>query len=115
MTPDGLAAAHRIAAAAPGAYRELIIGQDGTVTEPVMCPMHRPGGGDFPLGPEDVVLISRGSAAAGLALAQVLACAGATVAVVGREHPDHDGAAVAGLERLRAAGAKVGYELVAPG
>ncbi len=112
MTPDGLAAAQRIAAATPGAYRELTIGQDGTVTEPVMGPMHRLGGGDFPLGPEDVVLISRGSAAAGLALAQVLACSGATVAVVGREHPDHDEAAVAGLERLRGAGAKVGYELV---
>ena len=77
-----------------------------------MGPMHRLGGGDFPLGPDDVVLISRGSAAAGLALAQVLACSGATVAVVGREHPDHDEAAVAGLERLRGAGAKVGYELV---
>ena len=41
MTPDGLAAAQRIAAATPGAYRELTIGQDGTVTEPVMVPMHR--------------------------------------------------------------------------
>ncbi|HUZ51589.1 MAG TPA: beta-ketoacyl synthase N-terminal-like domain-containing protein [Streptosporangiaceae bacterium] len=112
LTPDGLVAAQRIAAAAPGAYRELTIGQDGTVAEPVMCPLYSPGGGDFPLGPEDVVLISRGSAAAGLALAQVLACSGATVVVVGREHPDHDEAAVAGLERLRGAGAKVGYELV---
>ena len=112
MTDDGLVAAQRIAAAAPGTYRELTIGEDGTVAEPVMDPMHSLGGGDFPLGPEDVVLISRGSAAAGLALAQVLACSGATVAVVGREHPDHDEAAVAGLERLRGAGAKVGYELV---
>ena len=112
MTPDGLVAAQRIAAATPGAYRELTIGQDGAVAEPVMGPIPSLGGGDFPLGPEDVVLISRGSAAAGLALAQVLACSGATVAVVGREHPDHDHAAVAGLERLRGAGAKVGYELV---
>ncbi len=113
MTPDGLVAAQRIAAATPGAYRELSIGQDGAVAEPVMSPLHGLGGGDFPLGPQDVVLISRGSAAAGLALAQVLACSGATVAVVGREHPDRDEAAVAGLERLRGAGAKVGYELVA--
>ena len=112
LTVDGVAAAQRVAAADAGAFRELVIGEDGTVTEPVLYPIDALGGGQFPLGPDDVVLISRGSGAAGLALAQVLACSGAAVAIVGRFHPAGDEQVVAGLEQLRGAGARVGYELV---
>ncbi len=70
------------------------------------------GGGEFPLGAEDVILISRSTGGAGLALAQVLACCGTGIAVVGRagEHDDAD--LVAGLEELRSAGARVGYEVI---
>ena len=74
LTADGIAAAQRVAGAASGEFTELIVGEDGMVTEPVMRPVAALGGADFPLGPADVVLISRGSGAAGLTLAQVLAC-----------------------------------------
>jgi enediyne polyketide synthase len=112
LTADGIAAAQRAAAPVPGEFRELVIGKSGTVTEPVMLPLSSLGGADFPLGPEDVVLISRGSGAAGLTLAQVLACGGATVAIVGRSHPDGDEQVIAGIDKLRIAGAKIAYELV---
>ena len=84
LAATGLLAAARIAAVTPGQYRELAIGADGAVAEPAMVPVQRPGGAAFPLGQGDVVLISRGSGAAGLTLAQVLACSGAAVAMIGR-------------------------------
>ncbi|MDR2986021.1 MAG: SDR family NAD(P)-dependent oxidoreductase, partial [Nocardiopsaceae bacterium] len=112
MTADGIAAAQRVAVAAPGEFRELVIGEDRTVTEPVMRPVKAMGGADFPLGADDVVLISRCSGAAGLTLAQVLACSGAAVAIVGRTHPAGDEQVIAGIDKLRGAGAKVAYELV---
>ncbi|MGI9006756.1 MAG: beta-ketoacyl synthase N-terminal-like domain-containing protein [Streptosporangiaceae bacterium] len=112
LTPAGLLAAKRFAATAPGHYRELVIGQDGTPAEPVLSPLTGPGGGDFPLGSGDVMLISRASGAGGLALAQVLACSGAAIAIVGRDRPGPDDQVIAGLEELRNAGARVGYELV---
>ncbi len=112
MTGDGILAAQRVATSAPGEFRELVVSKDDTVTEPVMRPVTNVGGADFRLGPEDVVLISRGSGAAGLTLAQVLACGGAAVAIVGRFHPAGDEQVIAGIDKLRAAGAKIGYELV---
>ena len=112
LTPDGIGAARRVAAASPGEYRELSVGPGGTAAEPVLTALPGLGGGEFPLGPDDVVLLSRGSGAAGLVLAQVLACSGAAVAVIGRDHPDRDDAVLAGLEQLRGAGAVIGYELV---
>jgi 3-oxoacyl-(acyl-carrier-protein) synthase len=112
LTADGMAAARRVAAAVPGEFRELVVGEDGTVTEPVMQPVAALGGSEFPLGPDDVVLISRGSGAAGLTLAQVLALSGAAIAIVGRFHPAGDEQVVAGIDQLRAAGARIGYELV---
>ena len=89
-----------------------MIGQDGTPAEPVLSPLAGTDGGHFPFGPGDVMLISRASGAAGLALAQVLACSGAAISMVGRDRPWPDDQVVAGLEELRGAGAKVGYELV---
>jgi len=112
MTEGGLRAATRLAAAEPGVYRELSIGPDGTAAEPVLAILPEPGGGQFPFGPKDVVLVSRGSGAAALVLAQVLACSGAAVAVMGRDHPQRDDAVVGGLEQLRSAGARISYELV---
>ena len=112
LTADGIAAAQRVAGAAAGEFTELVVGKDGTVTEPVMRPVAALGGADFPLGPADVVLISRGSGAAGLTLAQVLACSGAAVAIIGRFHPAGDEQVIAGIDQLRGAGAKIGYELV---
>jgi len=112
LTAAGLSAARGVAAARPGVYRELSIGLDGALAEPVLAVLPAPGGGEFPLGPADVVMISRGSGAAGLVLAQVIACSGAAIVVIGRDHPEHDDAVIAGLEELRGAGAKIGYEIV---
>ena len=112
LSAEGLGAARRVAAVVPGEYRELSIGPEGAAIETVLAPVPGLGGGTFPLGPEDVVLISRSSGAAGLVLAQVLACSGTGMVVIGRDHPDRDDAVVAGLEKLRGAGAKIGYELV---
>ena len=108
---DGLRAARRYAATTPGQFRELWIDSAGLPFEPVMVPADVAGGEVFPLGTADVVLISRGTAGAGLALAQVLACCGAAVAVIGRDGPDEDSAAVHGLERLRSAGVRVAFEV----
>jgi enediyne polyketide synthase len=112
LSEEGLSAARGVAAAQPGEYRELSIGLDGAPAESVVTLLPGLGGGPFPLGPEDVVLITRASGAAGLVLAQVLACSGSAMVVMGRNHSDRDDSVVAGLEKLRGAGAKIGYELV---
>src|SRR6185437_4435547 len=62
----------------------------------------------------DVVLISRGAGAAGLAFAQVVALSGAAIAVIGRDHRRADDEVIGTLEQLRTAGAAVGYEIVNP-
>jgi enediyne polyketide synthase len=98
--------------AEPGQFRELIVSADGTVSEPVMTDIPLTGRAQCPLGPDDVVLITRPTAGAGLALAQVLACTGAGIAVVGRESDHDDSELVAGLEQLRSAGARIGYEVI---
>ena len=104
---DGLRAARRYAAAQPGQFTELVIDTAGRPHQPAMVPAATPGAGEFPLGPADVVLVSRGSGGAGLALAQVLACCGSAVAVIGRAGPGGTAEMEAGLERLRSAGARV--------
>jgi enediyne polyketide synthase len=111
-TPGGLRSARRYASVEPGQFRELVIGADGTARELVPAAREVPGGAEFPLDGGDVVLVSRESSGAALALAQVLAACGAAVAVIGRAGPGDDGAAVAGLEELRIAGAQVSYEIV---
>lgn len=118
----GLRAASLIGAAA-GAYRELSIEDDGSVRELMMAPAEFGRAGSFPFGPGDVVLISRACGAAGLALTQVLACSGAAIVVIGdsrtpgpahRDGLERDDAVIAPLERLRAAGAAISYEVVDP-
>jgi hypothetical protein len=111
-TPDGLLAARRHADARPGEFRELSVTASGAVAEVGMAARQLPGGADFPLGPQDVVLISRASRGTGLVLAQVLACCGSAIAVVGRPCADDDSQLVAGLEELRSAGARLTYEVV---
>ncbi len=108
----GLRAARPFADARPGKFRELVVGADGSVSEPALAALELSGGGDFPLGPSDVALVSRACGGSALALAQVLACCGAAVAMIGESGPDDDDRAVAGLEELRRAGARVTYEVV---
>jgi enediyne polyketide synthase len=109
---EGLRAAKRFAAAEPGTFRELVIDDAGHPNEVVMTPTETPGSTEFPLGPGDVVLVSRGSGGAGLALAQVLACCGARIAVIGREGPGETDEVEAGLEQLRAAEVRMAIETV---
>jgi len=104
---DGLRAARRFAAAEPGRFREIVIDSAGIPHQAVMVPAATADSAAFPLGPSDVVLVSRSSGAAGLALAQVLACCGAAVALIGRAGPGATAGLDAGLERLRSAGARV--------
>ena len=106
------AAILEFAHAEPGKFRELVIGADGTASEPVLTDIAPAGRKPSQLGPDDVVLISRDTRGAGLALAQVLACTGAGVAVIGRGDDHDDSVLVAGLEQLRSAGARVGYEVI---
>jgi enediyne polyketide synthase len=101
-----------LARAEPGQFRELVIAADGTASEPVLAEVPLPGGAAFPLGPGDVLVVSRATGGAGLALARVLACSGAGIAFVGRAAEHDDTELVAGLEELRSAGARVGYEIV---
>jgi enediyne polyketide synthase len=108
----GLGLARPFAYAEPGTFRELVFRPDGSICEPALARMPLTGGGAFPLGPDDVVLVSRGTRGAGLALAQVLACCGTPVAVIGRASDGDDSELVSGLEQLRSAGARIGYEVI---
>ena len=96
----------------PGSFRELVLSSDGSLLEPTMSELPLTADAEFPLGPQDVVLISRGTRGAGLVLAQVLACCGTPVAVIGRATDSDDSELVSGLEQLRSAGARVGYEVI---
>ena len=108
---DGLRAAQRFATVEPGRFLELVIDVAGRPHETSMAPVTATGNGAFPLGPADVVLVSRGSDGSGLALAQVLACCGAAIAVIGQDDPGRDGGMLAGLDTLRSAGARVASEV----
>jgi enediyne polyketide synthase len=108
---DGLRLAPEYARVRRGQFRELVLTPEGGASEPSLSELALAGGAPFPLGPEDVVLVSRSARGAGLALAQVLACCGTAVAVVGRPDED-DSTLVAGLEELRSAGARIAYEVI---
>jgi enediyne polyketide synthase len=108
---ESLTLTPKFAVAQAGQFRELMLAADGTASEPGIRELALTGGAASPLGPEDVVLVSRGARGAGLALAQVLACCGTPVAVIGRADDD-DSELVAGLEQLRSAGARVAYEVI---
>lgn len=99
------------ASAEPGNFRELVLGPAGTASEPVLTEAELTGG-DVALGAADVIMITRATRGAGLALAHVLACCGAGVAVIGRASEHDDAELVAGFEQLRSAGARVSYEII---
>ncbi|MBO0825868.1 MAG: polyketide synthase dehydratase domain-containing protein, partial [Actinobacteria bacterium] len=107
-----LAAVLPFAIATPGRFRELVVTGDGEVSEPVLAEVPVPGGGGLPLGPDDTIVISRETGGAGLVLAQVLSCAGTKVVVAGQAEAGHDTRLIAGLEELRAAGARIAYEAI---
>ena len=111
LTPEGIAAASKLGTE-PGRYRELVVTPEGGLAEPAMYPFTPASGAAFPVGPDDVVLITRGSGAAGLVLAQVLACGGAAIAVIGRDHSGRDDAVLETLEQLRLGGATICHEVV---
>ncbi|HEY7325567.1 MAG TPA: SDR family NAD(P)-dependent oxidoreductase [Streptosporangiaceae bacterium] len=100
------------ATAEPGQFRELVIGPDGTASEPVLSQVPLPGGAEFPLDQHDVIIVTRSAGGAGLALARVLACSGAGIVVVGRAGAEGDTGLIAGLEELRSGGARIGYEII---
>jgi hypothetical protein len=100
------------ATTAPGQFRELVIAADGTASEPVLTEVPLPGGAGFPLGQEDVIIVTRSAGGAGLALASVLATSGAGIVVLGRAGAPGDPGLIAGLEELRSAGARIGYEVI---
>ncbi len=114
VSPDAAspAAIMPFATAAPGQFRELVIGPGGTASEPVLAPVPLPGGAGFPLGQQDVIIVTRSAGGAGLALARVLACSGAGIVVVGRAGAAGDTGLIAGLEELRSGGARIGYEVI---
>ncbi|MGH3276778.1 MAG: KR domain-containing protein, partial [Streptosporangiaceae bacterium] len=111
-TADGPRLARQHAQAEPGEFRELLVADDGTARQPVLTARAVSGGARFPLGPTDVALVSRSSGPAALAFAQVLACCGAAVAVIGQPRLEEGSGVIAGLEELRRAGARVAYEVV---
>jgi len=100
------------ATARPGQFRELIIGPAGAASEAVLTEVSLPGGAGFPIGPDDVIVVTRSAGGAALALARVLACSGAGIVVVGRAGAAGDGELIAGLEELRSGGARIGYEVI---
>jgi enediyne polyketide synthase len=108
---DGLRAAQRLATVEPGRFLELVIDVAGRPHETSMAPVAATGNGTFPLGPADTVLVGCGSDGSGLALAQVLACCGAAIAVIGQDDQGGDGQMLAGLDKLRSAGARVASEV----
>ena len=106
LGPDGLAPARRFAVAAPGQFREVILDEEGTATEPVMVATDPAADGTFPLGPADVVLVTGITRAGDLECATSLASRGAALAVIAPPGPE-DPQLTACLAQLRAAGARV--------
>lgn len=107
---EGLRLARKFAAAEPGRFRELVIDPDAGPRTAVMTPAPVPGSGGFPLGPDDVVVVTRSGTGAELALAQVLGCCGAAIGIVGRVPPDGGPQAGAALERLVSAGVRMAVQ-----
>ncbi len=112
LTRAGLAAAAAVASAEPGCFRELIVGEAGQLREAAAVPVPLPGGAPFPLSEEDVVLVSSSAGTAVQALAQVAACSGAAIAIIGPARQGRDHELTAEAERLQGAGARICHEVV---
>jgi len=100
--------------AEPGCWQELIVGTDGTLSEPVERLLPRLGSVDrIPFGADDVVLVSGGGRGIGYECARALAKAtGVALAVIGRSSPETDESLRVNLDRLRSEGIRVAYRSV---
>jgi enediyne polyketide synthase len=95
--------------AEPGRWRELVVGPDGIVREPVERPLPM-ATEPLPLTAADVLLVSGGGRGIGHECARALAMAsGAALAIIGRADPATDDALRANLDRLRADGIRFAY------
>ncbi|MBN6055269.1 SDR family NAD(P)-dependent oxidoreductase, partial [Nonomuraea sp. RK-328] len=94
---------------ATGGFTEVFYDADGTRTEPVLTPVEL-GGGEVPLGPDDVLLVTGGgkgiTAECALSLAKET---GARLALLGRSDPARDAELAANLERMAATGVTARY------
>ncbi|MEU4249089.1 type I polyketide synthase [Amycolatopsis sp. NPDC026612] len=109
---EALRVAARHATAEPASWRELVLDEQGAVSEPVDRALWQLTEGDLPLGRQDVVLVSGGGKGIGYECAAALAQAsGVSLALLGRSSPEHDKVLRANLGRLREAGVRVAYEV----
>ncbi len=110
---EALRVAARHATVEPASWRELVLDEQGAASEPVDRALWQLDEGDLPLGRQDVLLVSGGGKGIGHACAAALAQAsGVSLALLGRSSPEHDTILQANLDRLRAAGVRVAYEVV---
>jgi enediyne polyketide synthase len=107
---DGLRGARRFATAEPGRLQALVLDGAGTPREPVMVAAEPAGGGTYPLGPADVVLVSGMTSPDDLACAGALAYRGAALAVLCAPGSEDDPQLSRCLASLRSAGRRVWYE-----
>ncbi|HEX4701168.1 MAG TPA: SDR family oxidoreductase, partial [Pseudonocardiaceae bacterium] len=106
--PPGCADAARWHAE-PGRWRELVLGTDGVVREPVERPLPEPTD-EPPVTADDVVLVSGGGRGIGHACARALGLrSGAALAIIGRADPATDEELRDNLAGLRADGLRVAY------
>ncbi|HEX4705344.1 MAG TPA: SDR family NAD(P)-dependent oxidoreductase, partial [Pseudonocardiaceae bacterium] len=106
--PPGCADAARWHAE-PGRWRELVLGTDGVVREPVERLLPEPTD-EPPVTADDVVLVSGGGRGIGHACARALGLrSGAALAIIGRADPATDEELRDNLAGLRAAGVQVVY------
>ncbi|MDQ1741917.1 MAG: enediyne polyketide synthase, partial [Pseudonocardiales bacterium] len=96
--------------AATGDFSEVGYDSDGARRVPVLRPLQLAGGGQAPLGPQDVLLVTGGgkgiTAECALSLAHGT---GAAIGLLGRSSPDSDAELAANLERMTAMGVRFGY------
>ncbi|HST47052.1 type I polyketide synthase, partial [Jatrophihabitans sp.] len=96
--------------AATAGFSEVSYDADGTRRVPVLRPVRLASGGQPPLGPQDVLLVTGGgkgiTAECALAIAQDT---GAAIGLLGRSGPDTDPELAANLERMAAAGVRYRY------
>ncbi|MEA2207389.1 MAG: enediyne polyketide synthase, partial [Blastocatellia bacterium] len=96
--------------AATSDFSEVSYDAEGARRVPVLRPLRLADGGQAPLGPQDVLLVTGGgkgiTAECALSLAQGT---GAAIGLLGRSGPDTDTELAANLERMAAAGVRYCY------
>ena len=113
LAPDQVSAAVRgIVAdvAATASFTEVSYDADGARRVPVLRPLQLAGGGQAPLGPQDVLLVTGGGKGITAECALSLASGtGAAIGLLGRSSPDNDAELAANLERMAAMGLRFSY------